>query len=169
MVKSSTWAGWVGLGLVLIAAVVTFLGGRSRNRCILPPVKGQPPNAVFGIIWPILFVLLAIAGYRIFAKAQSTASRVLFIFVLLFISVYPFIAWAACSATFVTFIIVLGLVTLIALMIILVTKELGALFLLIPLAVWLTYASILSYRSTKVQPLTNPVEIAASLNNRFVS
>lgn len=44
----------------------------------LPPLS--PPDWLFGIVWPVLYALMAIAAYLIYTSSDSEKSNALFIF-----------------------------------------------------------------------------------------
>lgn len=64
------------LGVISALVIVELIGGLSGlfagdikgiyNGLNLPPLA--PPDYLFGLVWPILYALIAIAGYLIFAQ-----------------------------------------------------------------------------------------------------
>lgn len=161
-----SWGGWVAVGLTLIAAILTFLGGMLRRGCEMMAVRGQPPNWVFSVIWPLLFVFIAIAGYRIFSKTISVGRRIAFITILFLLALYPVVAWGLCSSAFGTLIIVMTILFLLMLMVAMIGKDAWSIVLLLPLLLWLSYATILSYRSAKVQLSNDPSVLSISALER---
>lgn len=55
------------VGIEIIGGLSGFFAGNIKeiyNNLILPPLA--PPDYLFGIVWPILYALIAIAAYLIF-------------------------------------------------------------------------------------------------------
>lgn len=64
--------GFVGLGLLVGAAdgAVTAAAVRGWYASLAHP-PGTPPNALFGPVWGILYVLMGIAAWRIWCRVQA--------------------------------------------------------------------------------------------------
>ena len=65
--------------LIIFVAAVTGIGGLIGTTFAVdawyealnkPPF--MPPPAAFGVVWPILYVLIAIAGWRVFTSEGAT-------------------------------------------------------------------------------------------------
>lgn len=136
---------------VVISAFLIYLAG-SLRRCTYLPVEGQPPNWVFSIIWPILYMLLAYAGYRIWKVRDITGTkgsigrRLAFFLLLGMLVLWPITQWIWCSPPFSLLIILLALILSIGLLIVMIPKDKVSSLLLLPLVLWLFYASILNWR-----------------------
>lgn len=145
---------WVPILSVTIASFLIYLGG-SIARCIYPRVKGQPANWVFSVVWPILFICLAFAGQMIWGF-ESTGRRIGFILLLLTLVLWPFVHWYWCAPSFSMIVILLSLILSTLLLISVIPKgvngsknHLLVALLLLPLVLWLAYASVLNWRTAK--------------------
>jgi len=138
---------FVPILIVAISAFLIYLAGAMR-KCIYPSVQGQPPNWVFSVVWPILYVLLAWAGERIW-RCKNITSRVVFVLLLSMLVLWPFVQWYWCSSSFSLIIILFSLVLSIGLLAIMVPQDYVSSILLLPLVLWLSYASLLNWRVSK--------------------
>lgn len=139
---------WIPILTVAIGAFIIYLAGRV-HRCIFPDPKGQPPEWVFKVIWPILFGLLAWAGIRIWNTTESIGRRISFFIIMGMLVLWPFLAWHWCQYGLATLSIMIALMFTIILIIMMTVKDKLTCILLIPLGIWLAYASVLSYRVAK--------------------
>lgn len=145
---------WVPILGVAIGAFLIWLAG-SMQRCIYPRVEGQPPGWVFSIVWPILYVLLAWAGERIWRVRDITGTkgspgrRIAFFLLIGMLVLWPVVHWIWCSPAFSMVVILLALLLAFALMIVMVPKDWISSLLLLPLVLWLGYASILNWKIAK--------------------
>lgn len=63
------------VGIEIIGGLSGFFAGNIKeiyNNLILPPLA--PPDYLFGIVWPILYALIAIAAYLIFYNLKNQKS-----------------------------------------------------------------------------------------------
>lgn len=69
--------------IALVAFMVLVVGGGSLIGAATPPGAWyaalekpffDPPGWIFGIVWPLLYVMIAIAGWRIFLRAPAGAA-----------------------------------------------------------------------------------------------
>ncbi|MEM6682840.1 MAG: TspO/MBR family protein [Pseudomonadota bacterium] len=66
----------LGIFVVAIFGVGSFIGATSGSGpgiwydTLNKPII-QPPNAAFGIVWPILYVMIAVAAWRIWQRPSS--------------------------------------------------------------------------------------------------
>lgn len=135
---------WIPIACVVVAAIITFLGSYVK-KCEFY-VEGQPPNWVFGVVWPILFILLGFAGQQIW-KTGSTAMKTVFILLLLTLIAWPYLQWGLCAPTLGVITIVLSLLFTIGIVAGGITMNVWIAILLTPLLVWLTYATVLDIRT----------------------
>lgn len=146
---------WIPILAVLVSAFLIYLAG-SLRKCIYPAVSGQPPGWVFSVIWPILYVLLAYAGERIWrvrditGKGGSFGRRLAFFLLLLMLILWPVFHWILCAPAFSMLIILISLILALGLFIVMLPKDGVAAVLLVPLILWLSYASILNWRTNKI-------------------
>lgn len=138
---------WIPIVCVVIAAVLTSLGGLMKKCEFF--VKGQPPGWVFSIVWPILFVLLAFAGQQIW-KTESIALKIGFILLLLTLVAWPYLQWTLCSPILGVITIISALVLVISLVVVGTVTNYWIGILLVPLLLWLSYATVLDIRTLSI-------------------
>jgi tryptophan-rich sensory protein len=105
----------------------------------------NPPNYIFPIVWSILYVMIAVAGWNMWRVGASKPLKIIF-------SVYMLMNWLWTPIFFGLHQITMGLVWIVALSLvnlIFIIKawrsvRLSAL-LMIPLLAWTSFASLLSY------------------------
>ena len=132
-----------------ISAFLIYIAG-SLRKCIYPSVEGQPPNWIFAVIWPILYVLIAWVGERIWRARENTGTRMLFFTLLGLLVLWPFVHWYWCTSSFSLVVIILALVLSIGLIVSIFPTDKIASLLLLPLVLWLSYASILNWRTARL-------------------
>ena len=82
------------VGIELIGGLSGLLAGDIKgiyNNLKLPPLA--PPDYLFGIVWPVLYALIAISAYLIFYKLKTQRSEgqnALFYFGILYLEYYFF-------------------------------------------------------------------------------
>ncbi|MBC8050772.1 MAG: tryptophan-rich sensory protein [Chitinophagales bacterium] len=144
----------VFLGVVVVAA---FFGGQwgandwYRN---LSKPWFTPPNWLFPVAWSILYLMIAVAGWRVWEKGGPGADRAMIIWVA---QLVPNMLWS-----YIFFgrqeigpaLTVLGVLwTLIVFFIIAAWGvDKWAAILFVPYAVWVSYAGILNYRILRMNP-----------------
>lgn len=71
------------LGVEILGSLSSLFAGNIKaiyNALSLPPLS--PPDYIFGIVWPLLYLLIALSGYFIFQsiafKRDKVASFILF-------------------------------------------------------------------------------------------
>ncbi|MGL5615435.1 MAG: TspO/MBR family protein [Sarcina sp.] len=142
----------------LIISLIIHLGGCFLIGMFMGNAKGvydslkqpffSPPAYVFGIVWPILYILMAIAAYRIYeVKKKKNTKGALGIYIIQLIFNF---AWSIIFFNFKLY----GLATIelfILLILIIVTiwkffnvDKISA-YLLIPYGLWSSFALVLSY------------------------
>lgn len=145
---SSAWVSFVAVGTTALLGVIA--GG--IQRCFYPAVKGQPPGWVFSVVWTILYFCLAFAGIRILAvknnkgTGRSVGRHLAFFALLALLALWPFVQWYWCSTGVALLIIIMALILTIILIVIMIPKDKWASILLVPLALWLGYATLLNWR-----------------------
>lgn len=135
---------WIPILAVGIAAFIIYMA-----VYILYP-KGQTPSWILSVIWPLLFILLAWAGVRIWSYApESIGRRVSFFIILIMLIMWPLLAWKWQQYGLATLSIIVAFLFTTILIIMMTVKDKVTSILLIPLAIWLGYASVLSFRLAK--------------------
>ena len=138
----------IAIGLVLLYAVGSgfFIDNSGLYQSLNKPTW-QPPDIVFGLIWPYNFIMLGISGFIVVRDASSSRSMIFLVFLAL--SVVAALAWSYFfyqPHDFTRASIALGLAALFTLPLLILTLQTNALvgILLIPYQGWLTIATLLS-------------------------
>ena len=138
----------IAIGLVLLYAVSSgfFIDNSGWYQSLNKPTW-QPPDIVFGLIWPYNFIMLGISGFIVVRDASSSRSMIFLVFLAL--SVVAALAWSYFfyqPHDFTRASIALGLAALFTLPLLILTLQTNALvgILLIPYQGWLTIATLLS-------------------------
>jgi benzodiazapine receptor len=158
---------WLGGNALLLAAARAGGGGAAsdviRSDYGLRP-SWAPPPWLFGVVWPVLYVLLAVAGYRVRLHASwhdDAAPLVLYVLLLAALAAWPAIysglkrrragmaVHAAAFALAVAFCIVAWRRSPLA----------GALTL--PLCAWLAFAFVLAAAIERMRACAPECEVAA--------
>ena len=140
----------ISIGLVLGYALLsgTWVStGDAWYRALRQPAW-QPPDVVFGLIWPYNFIVLGIAGFVVTQRA-STQVGLAWNFVLL-ISVIAAITWAyqfyvPHHLLIAAVSLLIGALSTIGLLIIIWPQSTLLFWLLIPYQLWLLTATSLSF------------------------
>ncbi len=105
----------------------------------------NPPNYIFPIVWSILYVMIAIAGWNLWRVPASKSLKMIF-------ALYMMMNWAWTPIFFGLHYITLGLIWIIALSLVnlvFIVKSLKVVrlssVLMMPLMAWTSFASVLSY------------------------
>ncbi len=153
MIKSA--GSLIGIGLVLVYAIGSGLWvntGDNWYRSLNAP-SWQPPDFIFGIIWPYNFIVLGVAAVNI---SQRLSTTLVITYLCIFAaSVVCALTWAyqfyrphnLCAAS-----IALTLVAVLSLALLVIAyKSSPAIFaLLIPYQIWVTVAANLSWGYAKL-------------------
>lgn len=155
--NSSVWTYLAAVLIVLLLGAVLSIGGysKSSNYPGIKP-KGSPPNWVFGVVWPILYVLMALAASLLETATEKdpikrSLVRQLFIIqlVLNLMWTIAFVIlrdyWLATVIAFIMLAVVLGW------MVVAFSIDQAAGYMLLPLVIWLGYALYLSNSVSRVQ------------------
>lgn len=142
----------IAIGLVLLYAIGSgfFIdnsgpdGGWYQN---LEKPSWQPPDIVFGLIWPYNFIMLGVSGFVVVRDASATSSIIFLLFLAL--SVIAALSWAYLfyqPHDFMRASISLGVAAVLTLPILAITLQTNTLVgaLLIPYQGWITIATFLS-------------------------
>jgi translocator protein len=75
---------WI-LGLLIISSLIGMISRPSLDPWYIELSRSQltPPNFIFGLIWPFLYALIAIAGWIIWSTPLSKKIKILFSFQLI--------------------------------------------------------------------------------------
>ena len=151
----------IGAAAAVLAVVVLYavLAGRWTARAsgwyaALPRPRWQPPDLVFGVVWPVNFVALAVAGLAVtLGTAQADGIRWVF---LLSASVALALGWAHVfyGAHDLGAAVLLGAATVLTWGLVAMTFGLvtWAAWVLVPYAGWLTVATTLAVAYWRLVP-----------------
>lgn len=135
--------------IVFLVAVAIVAGVASRFRpgawyAALRKPPWTPPNRVFGPVWTVLYVLVAVAGWEIFSRAPGTAPKALWIAQLVLNALWSW-AFFGRRAVVCALANVLALAGTVAALVVLVHASAPlATWLLAPYLVWILYAASLN-------------------------
>jgi tryptophan-rich sensory protein len=147
--------GATGIGLVIVYVIGSGLWvntGDGWYRSLNQPAW-QPPDFIFGIIWPYNFVVLGIAAVTIAQRATTTTTLIYLSFFAL--SVACALTWAyqfyrPHNLTFASMALIGTAVLTIPMLIIAFRTSLGIGFALLPYQLWVATAASISYGYSKL-------------------
>src|SRR5689334_18981414 len=149
---------WINLLYALVAiiavAAASIIGQIATYPSLVPWYASltkpafNPPNWMFGPIWTILYVLMALAVWRILLLPSGSARRtalILFFAQLTLNAAWSWLFFAAKSPF-------LGLVDIVPQLVLIVTTTVAfhrldrlAAYCLVPLVVWVAFATVLNF------------------------
>ncbi len=136
--------------IILLPLILGFGSGifYSSKNIPKPKTRFNPPGWVFGVVWPILYILLGYSSYLIYSSNSKEHNTVFILYIIhlllltawwLFFVKYPgFRAYAFWSLIFILF-----YACLLFSLYYKINKR--AAYCLIPYILWLSFASYLSY------------------------
>jgi tryptophan-rich sensory protein len=134
----------VGSGLV--GAITWTRRGGDQRLCGKVPMS-QPPGWVFGVVWPILYVLMGIVLWRVWVGEERRFTGLVLGFIggILGLQIWWLLFTQWCQPW-----LAFGFLVVLAVAFILITWRIWLRFgsvalLLIPVIVWLSFASYLSF------------------------
>ena len=142
----------VGIGS-LIGYLVQTGGGDWYTRLEKPDLT--PPSQLFGIVWPVLYVLVGTAGGLVWAAMPSPQrSRALFWYGLQLVLNF---AWTPVFFGLHQITIGLGVILALNVAAVVATVRMGrvrrsAAWLMVPYLVWIAFAAVLNFRIFQLNP-----------------
>ena len=129
---------WI-VSIQIIGSLSALFAGDIKNiynHLSLPPLS--PPNYLFGIVWPVLYALIAISGYLIYRSSYSKHDKTMnyFIWSIVFFNNLQY--WIG-----VIIIVILDIIVLLCVTNFYKSSKLAA-YLLIPYFIWILFATYLS-------------------------
>lgn len=139
---------WI-VAIQIIGGLSALFAGDIKNiytHLSLPPLS--PPNYLFGIVWPVLYALIAISGYLIYRSSYSKHDKTMnyslfgiqlflnFIWSIVFFNNLQY--WIG-----VIIIVILDIIVLLCVTNFYKSSKLAA-YLLIPYFIWILFATYLS-------------------------
>lgn len=138
--------------ILLLAPIILGLGsGYFVSRKRIPKVKSSlnPPSWLFGVVWPILYLLLGYSSYLIWntsSISMNTKQFYLFLYtiqVLLVIAWWPYFIYYPNKLFSTITLILLAIFAFIITILFFPVNNIAA-YCLIPYVMWLSFASFLS-------------------------
>lgn len=103
-----------------------------------------PPNWLFGPVWTLLYILMAIAGWLIFSRPGSASARYLWLSQLVLNALWSWLFFGL-HLTWIALLDIVALVACVAALVILSFRPQRTVsWLLLPYLVWVAYASTLN-------------------------
>ncbi|WP_372591126.1 TspO/MBR family protein [Guyparkeria sp.] len=146
------------MGSIVLVALTAMTGGLNRPddwyRSLAKPAW-TPPNRVFPIAWAILYLLMAVAAWRVFEAEDSawrTAGLVLYAVHLLFNAAWSWLFFGRhrIAAALIDILVLWALLTLVIL--VFAQSSLLAALLLVPYWAWVAFAAMLNARILRLNP-----------------
>ncbi len=138
--------------LVLIAFLLFTLGGGSTIGALTAPGEWyaglekpafNPPGWVFGPVWFVLYILVGVAGWRVWQHRRGTAQRLWWVQIVLNFA-WP-MAFFSLHLTGVALVVVmLLLATILAFVGVAWRQDRISAWLFVPYAAWVSYATLLN-------------------------
>jgi translocator protein len=161
------WALFVVPAIMLLGAISGLISGSSEENAwfkeLIKP-DAQPPGWVFGVVWPILYFLIAFA-FTMILHARGARGRGLAIG--LFLSQLALnLLWSPLffgrhQVTSGLYVIILMLVLAIAATLAFGRIRKAAAWLMVPYLMWLSFASILNFQIDQLNPNAESLYVAA--------
>jgi len=145
---------WIQLlTIILISELVGVLGsllsgnpGVIYTSFVKPPLS--PPGWLFGIIWPVLYLLMSIAAYIIYQTPQTLERKeaTTFYWIQLFVN----FLWPIVFFRFEWYWIAVGIIILLDILVLITTLRFykinkAAGYLMIPYLLWILFATYLNF------------------------
>jgi tryptophan-rich sensory protein len=137
--------------IILLPFILGFISSLFINKNNIPSVKSpvNPPKWLFGVVWPILYLLLGYSSYLIYQSKFSNKNKIftLYIIHIILLSIwFPlFVNYYNKYLSFYSLIFIL----LYAVYLFIEYKKINVIasYCLIPYILWLCFASYLTYYS----------------------
>jgi len=133
--------------IILVEGVgigIGFLTGPDAWYASLAKPSFNPPNWIFGPVWTVLYIMIAVAGWRIWKVAFKSSAMVIWI-------VQMILNWLWTPVFFTNHAPVLALAIIVALLIAIIAfivqarkYDKIASWLFVPYAVWVSFAALLN-------------------------
>jgi translocator protein len=156
-IATHRWPGWVALALILVGtfaagalgAIASLSAPRFYQALTLPP--WAPPGSLFGPVWSLLYILMAVAAYLAY---RAGAGRAILLYVAqLFVNAawtWLFFALHSGVAALIDIAVLLALIAALIVLFWRVRPLAGA--LLLPYACWVAFATALTWTVWMLNP-----------------
>lgn len=140
---------WIELGLFLILVlgggfVISFFAMPGEWYAGLNKPSFNPPNWVFGPAWSILYVIIAIAGWRIWRIAPHSSTMKIWWVSLVLNFLWSPVFFGAQQIGFGLVVVLAMLASILAFIAVARKIDRPSSFLFLPYAAWVTFASLLN-------------------------
>jgi len=141
----------INIIIVLLPLILGSISSLFVEKTDIPKPKTSlnPPSWLFGVVWPILYLLLGYSSYLIFRSNSSNKNKIFTIYIIHIILLslwYPiFVNTTQKKLSFITILFLLFYAIYLSYLYSDVNKV--ASYCLIPYILWLSFASYLSYSS----------------------
>jgi tryptophan-rich sensory protein len=112
----------------------------------------NPPNWVFPPAWTVLYVLMAIAAWRVWKRDGSSSAIVLWVVQLLFNAAWMWLFFGLHRPDLALADIVMLLILIVALTFVFWRRDRLAGVLLVPYVAWVAFAAVLNYALWQLNP-----------------
>lgn len=148
-------AGWAGVTFVAAALGGLASAGSREFYAQLATPDWAPPGTVFGPVWTLLYILMALAAWLVWRRAGWQGARAALAMYLVQLALnalwtWLFFAWRQGAAAFVEVLVLWVAIAATALLFGRVRPLAGALML--PYLAWVTFASALTWASWRMNP-----------------
>lgn len=133
-----------------VGALSSYLGMRNlKTYEVLIKPAFAPPSWVFGVVWPILYLFMAIAAYRIWLRGRGeiSVSKALTLYIIqLFLNFFwtiIFFRWRLVGLAFFELMLLLIFILLATFKFFRLDKLAG--LLMIPYILWVSFAAVLNF------------------------
>lgn len=145
----------VAAACLAAVAVVGYFGSRFRPGVwyqALDKPPWTPPDWLFGPVWTLLYLFIAIAGWLIFTRLRTNLARGLWVAQLVLNGLWSWLFFGLQRPGLALVDIVLLLAAIVVLLIHLAPRQRASFWLLVPYAVWVGYALTLNAAIVLMNP-----------------
>ena len=140
---------WIALGIFLALCFgVAYLGAQfapGEWHAALEKPSWNPPNWVFGPVWTMLYIMIAIAGWLVWTSAPTSAAMWFWAAQLVFNAAWSWLFFGLHRMDIAFVDIVLVWLAILAFIITAWPISVTAALLFVPYLIWVSFASALNY------------------------
>lgn len=135
--------GFIG-GIVMIGFAIGMISNPKDAYASFIKPSFAPPAWVFGPVWTLLYIMIGIAGWRIYERAPASAEIRLWWAQMILNFIWTPIFFLASSRAFALAVILVLLALIVSLISRLWSRDRTAGLLLVPYAAWVGFATLLN-------------------------
>lgn len=132
------------VAVVLIGGVIGYLTAPGAWFQTLNKPFFQPPDWLFAPVWTTLYVLIGIAGARVYTRPNSAGLQGLWLVQMVLNFLWSPLFFTAQSPTIALFVIILMLAAIYAFLWMVKPKDKISFWLFVPYAAWVSFATVLN-------------------------